>query len=161
MAIHLIDAIDSMGNGGYIDLLKDRYIPPKWFSEQCEENYTGFTEENYNEFERDPARYLKPPIVRIVAIWGLTAMKMGISQEQLRLLGMDKEEYWDVFLSRQPGDNDRYCYRGTKTEEDAIKAIEEFMWSQGRYNEFMIKKNEILCEIVVEWMREHKISIAE
>ena len=161
MAIRLIDAIDSMGNGGYIDLLKDRYIPPKWFSELCEENYTGFTEEDYNEFERNPMRYLKPPIVRVIAVWGLTAKKMGISQEQLRLLGMDKGEYWDILLPRQPGDNERYCYRYTEAEEASIKAIEEFMLSQEKYNEFMIKKDEILREIVVEWMRKHNISVTE
>lgn len=161
MAIRLIDAMDSMGNGGYIDLLKDCYIPPKWFSELCQENYTGFTEEDYNEFESNPMRYLKPPIVRVISVWGLTAMKMGVSQEQLRLLGIGKGECCDVLLPRKPGDNERYCYRYTEAEEASIKAIEEFMLSQEKYNEFIIKKDEILREIVVEWMRKHNISITE
>lgn len=159
MAIRLIDAMDSMSNGGYIDLLQDRYIPPKWFSEQCEENNTGFVAEDYNEFENNPDRYLKPPIVRGTAIWGITAMRMGVTQEQLSRIGMDQDEYWDIFRSRQTGDNEHFCYRKTQAEKDVIKSIERFMWTHERYNEFMIKKNEILCEIVADWMQKHEVSV--
>ena len=161
MTIRFIDAIDSMGNGGYIDLLLERYIPPKWFSELCEENYTGFTAEDYNEFESNPARYLKPPIVRVSAVWGLTALQMGIAQEQLKQCGMDKDEYWEIFIPRQPGDNEHYCYRYSEAEEAAIDAIENLMWSRKQYNLFMSKKSEVLCGIVAEWMQKHGIALIE
>lgn len=159
MAIRFIDAIDSMNVGGYIDLLQDRYIPPKWFSELCEENNTGFTAEDYNEFERNPARYLKPPVLRGIAIWGITAMRMGMTKEQLQQMGMDQEEYWDIFRSRQPGDNESFSYRETQAEYDVRKAIEKIMWGRERYNEFMIKKNEVICEIVADWMRNHEVPV--
>ncbi len=161
MAIRLIDAVDSMGNGGYIDLLQDRYIPPKWFSELCEENNSGFTAEDYVEFDRDPVRYLKPPIIRVTAVWGLTALRMGITMEQLSQCGMGKKEYWEVFLARQADDNEHYCYRYSDAEESAIHAIENLMLSKEQYNLFMRNKNEVLCEIVTEWMQEHDIHLVE
>ena len=161
MAIRLIDAVDSMGNGGYIDLLQERYIPPMWFSELCEENNTGFTAEDYDEFERNPARYLKPPIIRVVAVWGITALQMGITREQLIQWGMNKEEYWEIFLPRQTDDNNRYCYRYTDAEKVVIETIDEFMLSINQYNAFMRKKNELICEIVTKWMHEHGVSLIE
>lgn len=161
MAIRLIDAVDSMGNGGYIDLLQERYIPPMWFSELCEENNTGFTAEDYDEFERNPARYLKPPIIRVVAVWGITALQMGITREQLIQWGMNKEEYWEIFLPRQTDDNSRYCYRYTDAEKVVIETIDEFMLSINQYNAFMRKKNELICEIVTKWMHEHGVSLIE
>lgn len=161
MAVRLIDAVDSMGNGGYIDLVQERYIPPKWFSELCEENYTGFTAEDYDEFEGNPTRYLKPPIVRVIAGLGLTALQMGITREQLKQCGMDKDEYWEIFIPRQPGDNEHYCYRYSEAEGAAIRKIEHLMYSIDQYNLFMRKKNEILCEIVTKWMHEHGVSLIE
>ena len=161
MAIRLVDAIDSMGNGGYIDIIKNCYIPPKWFSELCEENNSGFTAEDYDEFERAPMRYLKLPIVRVTAVWGLTAMRMGVTQEQLNQCGMGKKEYWDVYLDRHPGDNERYCYRYSDAEESAIRAIEKLMVLKGQYNLFMLNKNEVLREIVTGWMQDHGISLSE
>ena len=161
MAVRIIDAIDSMGNGGYIDLCNDRYIPPKWFSDLCEANNTGFTAEDYESFERDSARYLKPPIIHAIAIWGLAALQMGVSREQLRQYGMIKEEYWEIYLPRQSGDNERYCYQSTDTEEAVINEIEKNLFSSDKYNLFMCKTSEILCEIVIEWMREHGVSLIE
>ena len=161
MAIRFIDAIDSMGNGGYIDLVQERYIPPKWFSELCKKNDTGFTVQDYEAFECNPTRYLKPPIIHTVAVWGITALQMGIAREQLIHWGMDKKEHWEVLLPRQMGDNDNYRYRCTENEKDIIDAIEHFMLSINQYNAFMSKKNEIICRIVAAWMSNHGISLEE
>ena len=161
MAIRLIDAVDSMVIGGYIDLLQERYIPPMWFSELCEENNTGFTAEDYDEFERNPARYLKPPVVHSVALRGIAAGRMGITQEQLCQWGMNKGEYWEIFYPHQPGDNYRYCYRYSDAEGNIMHAIDNYMLSIGQYNAFASKESEVLCEIVTKWMHEHGVSLIE
>ncbi len=37
MKVRAIDAIDSMGLGGYIDRDTGKYIPPQWYIERFEE----------------------------------------------------------------------------------------------------------------------------
>lgn len=150
-----------MENGGYIDIVQERYIPPMWFSEMCEENRTGFTSKEYNEFENNPKRYLKPPIIHIVAVWGITALQMGLAREQLVQWGMDKKEYWEILLPRQAGDNDYYHYRYTDMERTIIDTIDRFMFSANQYNEFMRRKNEVICKIVTDWMSKHGIPLVK
>ena len=161
MAIRFIDAIDSMVKGGYIDLQRERYIPPKWFSELCAENDTGFTAQDYDAFERNPARYLKPPVVHSVALRGMAAVRMGITHEQLRRWGMDRAEYWEIFYPHQPDDNDHFSYRYSEAEGNIMQTIDRYMFSIGQYNAFAQQENEVLCEIVEGWMHEHGIALVQ
>ena len=98
MKIRWIDAIDAFSQGGYIDLETMHYIAPKWFSDLCPENDTGLSESDYEEIAKSPERYLKVPIFTLCGVACRVAIKMGIKYNDLVRVGMNKEEYWAIFL---------------------------------------------------------------
>lgn len=157
MKIRWIDAIDVFGQGGYIDLQTMKYIAPKWFSDLCPENNTGYSDEDYISFSQNPDRFMTPPIIRLSGLHCCSAMKMGMTREELVQIGFDKNEYWDIFIPRKKGDNDNWLYECSDAEWNSIKAIDAYMISNGKYYAYLMKDNEVMKSIIQSWLSQHGI----
>ena len=81
MKVRAIDAVDSMGLGGYIDRDTGKYIPPQWYIERFEEMKGSYSALDYQRFENNPDRYLKPPIFRMVGGEYMDIVKAGTKRE--------------------------------------------------------------------------------
>lgn len=161
MKVRAIDAVDSMGLGGYIDRDTGKYIPPQWYIERFEEMKGSYSASDYQRFENNPDRYLKPPIFHRVGNKYVVALSMGITEEQLKKWGM-KEEYKKDFYERVPFDYNRTdLYQATDEEWAISKAIRSYFFNNGRYNEYDRKHHERLIYVMKKWMHEHGIEIIE
>ena len=99
--IQYTDMLFSFSCGGFIDLLTETYIPPRWTKDRLSISDTTGT----------------------VA---LAAMRTGMSRDELIKLGMNKSEYWDVLLpnytkeTRLSLDEWRIVWRIEETVEDTM-----------------------------------------
>ena len=101
MKVALIDVMDLMSLGGYLDRQTGKYIPPKWQADECYPDL-GLTSEDYQRFAANPDRYLTSPVVRLSGAVCKNAMAMGnITREQLMELGFKRPEQWELFRSEE------------------------------------------------------------
>ena len=159
MELKLIDALDVLGMGGYIDLQSMEYIHPQWYNQEFESE-KGLTKEDYQRFAKTPERYLKPPLVKSTTLACLTALQMGVSCDELAEMGFNKEEYWEILRFDRPLEKED-TYECTDAELNARKALDNYMRSIGKYQTFLMKKSEIFQTIAQKWFEEQGIELYE
>ena len=157
MKLKLIDALDVLGMGGYIDLQTMEYIHPQWYTQKFEKE-RGLTNEDYERFSKTPERYLKPPLLRSTPLACLTALQMGVPRDKLMEMGFNKEECWEIFCSDRPVEKED-AYECTDAEISARKALDNYMRSTGKYLAFLTKKRENAQAIARKWFGEQGIEL--
>ena len=161
MKIRMINALDSMRFGGYIDRETGTYIPPLWWLKRFEEMVSLYSENDYQYYENNPNRFLKPPILRMIGLDYELALSMGLKKEQFEEWGM-KKEYCALFYERMPFDYNRpEIYECTNEERAISKALDKYMWENNLYNEYLLQREKIMLQIVKMWMTEHEIETTE
>ncbi len=156
MKAALLDVIDLMGIGGYLDRQTGQYIRPKWQVDACYPEL-GLTSEDYQRFAANPDRYLTSPVVRLSGVVCKNAMAMGnITREQLMELGYKQPEQWELFY-REPQTVEGTVPRCTDEDWEASKRVDDYMRKHG--GEVYIAYSKIGSNIVVqlakEWIAQH------
>ena len=159
MKLKLIDALDVMGMGGYIDLQTMEYIHPQWYTRKFEKE-RGLTSEDYERFSKTPERYLKPPLLRGTPLACMTALQMGVPRDKLVEMGFCKEDFGEIFCYDRPLEKED-AYECTDAERRARKALDNYMRSTGKYFAFLTKKSENTQAIVRKWFEEQGIELCE
>ena len=161
MKIRMIDALDSMRFGGYIDQETGTYIPPLWWLDRFDETKNMYSGNQFQAFENNPNRFLKPPILRMLGLDYEIALSMGLKEEQFDEWGM-KKEYRACFYERVPFDYDKpELYECTDEERTISKALGKYMWENNMYNEYLQQSEKNMLRIVQTWMKNHGIEITE
>lgn len=154
MKIALIDAIDLLDHGGYIDRQTGKYIPPKWQADECYPEL-GLTSEDYQRFDANPDRYLKSPVLRLGGVDCKAAIAMGnITREQLMELGYKRPEQWELFY-REPTTVEGAAPRCTDEDWEASKRVDEYMREHGVLWEYSAKRTELSIQLVKDWIAQH------
>ena len=159
MKLRLINALDVLGMGGYIDLQTMEYIHPQWYTQKSEKE-RGLTSKDYRRFAEMPERYLKPPLLRSTPLACLTALQMGVPLDKLLEMGFNKEEYWEILCFDRPLEKDD-AYERTDAERNARKALDDHMRSRGEYLAFLTKKSENAQAIARKWFERQGIELYE
>ena len=154
MKIALIDAIDLLDHGGYIDRQTGKYIPPKWQADECYPEL-GLTSEDYQRFDANPDRYLTSLVVRFSGVDCKAAMAMGnITREQLMEFGYKQPEQWELFY-REPTTVEGAAPRCTDEDWEASKRVDEYMREHGVLWEYSAKRTELSIQLVKDWIAQH------
>lgn len=148
MEIGMIDALDLIGGGGYVDLETGECIRPYRFSMLCEANYNGYSMKDYEYFRSHPERYLNVPCLRCGFECPI-AIESGISKEELESVGMNKKEYWEVW---EPHEDEVYTNSHCSDEEwEILKYIEERMIEEDILRQYESLVSERTENITKEW----------
>lgn len=159
MKAALLDVIDLMGIGGYLDRQTGQYIRPKWQVDACYPEL-GLTSEDYQRFAANPDRYLTSPVVRLSGVVCKNAIAMGnITREQLMELGFKQPEQWELFY-REPQTVEGTVPRCTDEDWEASKRVTDYMREHGGgavYMAYIIMKSDIVNQLVRDWLTQHGI----
>ena len=159
MKVALIDAIDLMGIGGYLDRQTGQYIRPKWQVDACYPEL-GLMSEDYQRFAANPDRYLTGPVMRLSGVVCKTAIAMGnITREQLMELGFKQPEQWELFY-REPTTVEGAAPRCPDEDWEASKRVTDYMREHGGgavYMAYIIMKSDIVNQLVRDWLTQHGI----
>ena len=159
MKAALLDVIDLMGIGGYLDRQTGQYIRPKWQVDACYPEL-GLTSEDYQRFAANPDRYLTSPVVRLSGVVCKTAIAMGnITREQLMELGFKQPEQWELFY-REPTTVEGAAPRCPDEDWEASKRVTDYMREHGGgavYMAYIIMKSDIVNQLVRDWLTQHGI----
>ena len=159
MKAALLDVIDLMGIGGYLDRQTGQYIRPKWQVDACYPEL-GLTSEDYQRFAANPDRYLTGPVMRLSGVVCKTAIAMGnITREQLMELGFKQPEQWELFY-REPTTVEGAAPRCPDEDWEASKRVTDYMREHGGgavYMAYIIMKSDIVNQLVRDWLTQHGI----
>lgn len=157
MQIGMIDALDLIGGGGYVDLETGECIRPYWFSMLCEDNYNGYSMKDYEYFRSHPERYLNVPRLRLCGFECPIAVEFGISKEELESVGMNKKEYWEVW---EPHEDEVYTNSHCSDEEwEILKYLKKRMIEEDILRQYESLVSERMENITKEWFKEHGVDV--
>ena len=154
MKVALVDVMDLMSLGGYLDRQTGKYIPPKWQADECYPEL-GLTSEDYQRFAANPDRYLTSPVVRLSGVVCKNAMAMGnITREQLMKLGFKRPEQWELFY-KEPTTVEGATPRCPDEDWEASKRVADYMRERGVYGDYFTMYSNPFIQLAKEWIAQH------
>ena len=157
MKVALVDVMDLMSLGGYLDRQTGKYIPPKWQADECYPEL-GLTSEDYQRFAANPDRYLTSPVLRLGGVDCKAAMAMGnITREQLMELGYKQPEQWELFY-REPTTVEGAAPRCPDEDWQASNRVDDYMRKHGGgevYTAYSKISSNIIVQLAKEWIAQH------
>ena len=153
MRISRPDAVEFFDHFGFIDLWEKKYIPAMELARR--KRLDGvLTAHDYEMMERDPERYLRPPVRNPMFIDFTAALQAGVPRDVLLRLGYDESDAHRAFISREELD----LLLDAQKTSDARHALRDCM-SGAQEDDFCRRCHAVAMETITDWLASHGVEV--
>lgn len=158
MTIKIIDVIDAICIGGFIDIETGKWIPPWEYTQLSEYNRSELSFKDYEAIMENPERYVSLPCIDHNNMVCDICAKIGIDKSVLIACGYDPTKHDHVADAGNRKDNN-LCRVLTEQELKAADCLHDYLVSTPLYLDYIGLRDKYIITIGKEYLSKYGVEV--